>query len=57
MVSPMTDDDIHITGLSDKAKYAPPLPPERFNFLIYKVMRNDLLSNLRQVTEAIIIYE
>ena len=53
----MTGDDIHISGLSNEAKYASPLLPEWFNFLIYKVMQSDLrvLSNLRQVAKAMII--
>lgn len=54
IVSLTTGGDIHITCLSNEAKYASPLLPEWFNLLIYKVMRSDLLCNLRQVTKAMI---
>ena len=54
MVSLTTDEDIHVTSLSNEAKYASPLAPEGFDFLItVSVLRGDLLFNLRQVTKAV----
>lgn len=53
VVSLTTSDDIHITCLSNEAKYATPLLPEWFYLLIYNVMRS-VLCNLGQITKAMV---